>query len=93
MPLDQRRTLMKAFTESQFAYCPLTWMFHNRDLNHKINRLHERALGIVYKDDNLSFNELLKKDGSVSTHHRNVQSVAIELYKSIHDSSPTITVP
>ena len=50
MSLDKRRMVMKAFIESQFSYCPLIWMFHSRTLNNKINRLHERALRIVYSD-------------------------------------------
>ena len=79
---------MKAFIESQFAYCPLTWMFHNRTLDHKINHLHERALRMVYKNDLLTFEELLIKDGSVSIHHRNIQFLAIELYKSKNNLSP-----
>ena len=32
---------MNAFFKSQFNYCPLIWMCHNRDNNNKINRLHE----------------------------------------------------
>ena len=39
---------MKAFAHSQFRYCPLIWMFHVRNLNNKINRIHECALRIVY---------------------------------------------
>ena len=35
----KRRTIMKSFIESQFAYCPLTWMFHDRNLEHLINRV------------------------------------------------------
>ena len=64
MSLEKRRTLMKAFIESQFNYCPLIWMFHSRTLNNKINRIHERGLRTVYSDYNSSFNELLHKDGS-----------------------------
>ena len=82
IPFDKRKVLFKAFIESQFAYCPLTWMFHDRRLHNKINRLHERALRIVYKDDLSTFEALLKIDNSVSIHHRNIQSMAIELYKS-----------
>ena len=82
IPLNKRRVLFKAFIESQFAYCPLVWMFHDRSLNNKINRLHERALRIVYKDDHSTFVELLKKDNAVTIHHRNIQTLAIELYKS-----------
>ena len=40
MSLNQRRTLMKTFIESQFGYCPLIWMFHGRTVTKKINHLH-----------------------------------------------------
>ncbi len=82
------RIIMKTFIQSQFNYCPLVWMFHNRTLNHKINRLHERALRIVYKDETLTFQELLDKDDSVTIHHRNLQRLAIEMYKIKHHLSP-----
>ena len=35
-------------------------MFRNRSLNHKINRLHERCLRVIYNDSHLSYDELLK---------------------------------
>ena len=54
--LNKRRNLMKAFITSQFSYCLLIWMFHSRNLNNKINRIHERALRLVYHN-NLSFSE------------------------------------
>ena len=41
---NKKRVLMKAFTESQFDYCLLIWMFHSRGANNKINHLHERSL-------------------------------------------------
>ena len=55
MDLRQRRNIMKAFAGSQFGYCPLIWMLHSRGLNNKINRIHERALRITYKDKSLAF--------------------------------------
>ena len=82
LTIEKRRLLMKAFIESQFNYCPLVWMFHSRKLHNKINKIHERSLRIVYNDDSSSFEELLSKDNSVSIHHRNIQSLAIEMYKS-----------
>ena len=82
IPLNKRKLLFKAFINSQFAYCPLIWMFHDRNINNKINRLHERALRIVYKDDYSTFDDLLKKDDAVTIHHRNLQCLAIELHKS-----------
>ena len=78
---EKRRKLMKAFIESQFNYCPLIWMFHSRTMNDKIDRIHERALRLVYSDSVSSFNKLLKKARSFSIHHKNIQSLAIEIYK------------
>ena len=81
MSFEEKRILLKAFVESQFGYCPLTWMFDSRKANAKINRIQESALRIVYKDNNSSSEELLIKDKSFCIHHRNIQSLAAELFK------------
>ena len=59
---DKLKLIVKTFLESQFNYCPLIWMFHNRALNDKINKLQKRTLCLVYKDDNLTFQQLLQKN-------------------------------
>ena len=56
-------------------------MFHSRRVNNKINHLHERSLRIVYKDNYSSYVDLLVKDKSFTIHQRNIQSLAIELFK------------
>ena len=76
----------------QFGYCPLIWMCHNRNIHRQTNKIHGRALRIVYVDNNSSFDELLKKSGSVSIHHRNIQQLAIEIYKALNNlSSPLVS--
>ena len=67
---DKRRVLMKTFIESQFGYCLLVWMFYNRTLNNRINRINERALRLVYNDYEYTFQTLLSRD----------KTLAIELY-------------
>ena len=79
--LQKRKILMKAFVISQFSFSPLVGMFHSRELNSKINALHYRALKMAYGDDTSSFSELLIRDNSVTIHHRNIQILAIELFK------------
>ena len=90
MELPKRRILMNAFFKAQFNYCPAVWMFHNRSLNNKINRLHERCLRIIYNDKHSNFEELLVKDNSVSIHHNNIHTLAIEMYKVANGMSPDI---
>ena len=51
MSFEKRKFLLKAFVESQFGYCPLTWMFHGRRENSKISHIHERSLRIVYRNN------------------------------------------
>ena len=84
------RVIMKAFIMSQFSYCPLVWMCHSRTLNNKINKLHERALRLVYDDRQSTFEELLNIDKSVTIHHRNLQVLATELYKVHHGLVPEL---
>ena len=72
---------MNAFITSQFGYCPLVWMFHSREMNNRINRIHERSLRIVYKNKQSTFQELLDRDKSVSVHHSNIRKLAIEIFK------------
>ena len=79
LKLERRRSLMKAFIESQFAYCPLVLMFSSRGSNNCINHLHKGALKIVYNDRSSTVEDLLVKNNSVSIHHRNIRLLAIEL--------------
>ena len=81
--------IMKAFVSSQFAYCPLIWMFHSRQINHKINKV-PSALRIVYNDHFSLFEDLLFKDKSVTFHQRNLQILATEIYKILNGLSPDI---
>ena len=88
--LHLRRIIMKSFIESQFGYCPLTWMFDSRGLNNKINRIHERALRITYNNKSSSCGELLTKGRSVTIHHRSIRALALEIYKVMQGISPQL---
>ena len=78
---EKQKIIFKSFIESQFKYCPLTWMFCSRKSNDKINGLYERSLRIVYNDFESSYEELLSKCNSFSIHDQNIHRLAIEIYK------------
>ena len=60
-------------------------------MNNRINKIHERALRFVYKNETfLSFDDLLKRDRSVSIHQKNLQILAIEIYEIKNDLGPKI---
>ena len=45
----------------------------------------------MYSDFKAKFDELLGKDGSFITHHRNIQTLVIEIFKFLNGLSPPIT--
>ena len=90
MDLNKNIFLLNAFFMSQFSYCQLVWLCHNRTKNNQINRLHRRCLRLIYNDKKYSFEQLLEIDSSVSVHYKNLRALATEMYKIYHGISPTI---
>ena len=59
-------------------------MFHSRNMDNRINTLHEKALRLVYTNKaNLSFDDLLKEDKPVK-----MQIFAREIHKVKNDLGP-----
>ena len=63
-------------------------MFHDRNVNNKINIIHEIALRIAFKDTSSKFEDLLMKAASVIIHQGNLQLLPTEIYKTKHDLNP-----
>ena len=62
---------------------------HRRN-NYIIRNLHERCLRLIYNDKNSFYEELLTKDGSVSIYYRNIQALAVKLFKIKNKLLPEI---
>ena len=89
MNAEKLRIMMNTFVMSQFGYCSLIWMFHNRSVNKKINKIQERAMRIAYKDGISSFEELLRKADSVSMNQRNIKLFATDIFKTQSNLYPS----
>ena len=89
MDTDRIVLMMNTFVMSQFSYCPLIWMFHDRRINNKVNKIHERALRIAYKDSHSCFESLLARNNPVSLHQRNLQLLLVEMFKTKENLNPS----
>ena len=87
MEPPKRCILMNVLFKTQFNCCSIVWVFRSRSLNNEINRLHERCLRMIYNDKRSNFDVLLVKDNSISTHHNNIHSLTVEMYKVVNGSS------
>ena len=79
LTLKKKRDIFSTFVESQFKHYLLIWMFHSRCGNNKINRLHERALKIVYNDYESSFDQVLVNDRCFRIHRQKSYRLTIEI--------------
>ena len=50
----------------------------------------KELLRLKYSDKTSAFQELLDKDKSVTVHHKNIQVLATEIYKTVNGRAPTI---
>ena len=80
----------RSIPNSQFNYCPLIWMFCSRTSNDMINKIHEQALRLIVNDHTSDFDTLLQINSDTCNHHRNIQTLMIEIYKLKNNLNPPI---
>ena len=86
----QKRLNFYSTIKSQFNYRPLIWMFCSRTSNNMINKIHERALRLILNDHTSDFDTLLQNNNDTCNHHRNIQTLMIEIYKMKNNLNPPI---
>ena len=59
-------------------------------MNHKINRVHKKALSILYDDEDSSFEQLLYRDQAYTVHEKNIQILLTEMFKSKNKLEPNL---
>ena len=58
-------------------------------MEHRINKIHERALRLIYPSDpKFTFKGLLEKNKTVSIHQKNLQVLVTEIFKARLNISP-----
>ena len=59
-----KNVIYNSFIRSNFEYCPLVWHFCGKTNNNKLEKIQERSLRILHDTYELSYEELLNKNGS-----------------------------
>ena len=90
LDLSQKIILYNSFIISSFGYCPVVWMYCGIIANKNINSIQKRALRALYNDFTSSYDALLIKGNHERIHVKNIKSLLIEVYKSLHNESPSI---
>ena len=55
-----------------------------------INKIHERALRLILNDHTSDFDTLLQNNNDTCNHHRNIQTLMVEVYKIKNKLNPQI---
>ena len=65
-------------------------MFCSRTSNKMINKIHEWALRLILNNHTSDFDTLLQNNNDICNHHRNIQTLMVEIYKIKNNLNPPI---
>ena len=85
---NQKLILYNSFIQSQFGYCPITWLCHGNVAANKINSIQKLALRAIYTDFDSSFIELLKRGNHETIHQTNF---VVKVFKCLRKETPEIS--
>lgn len=81
--------LYNAFIKPIFCYCPLMWMYCQKNIYQKIKRIHKRSLKVIYQNYNLNYKQLLQIDGEESFHQMHLKLIITEIFETINSLNPS----
>ena len=86
---EERKVLINSFIYSNFNYCPLVWHFCSKESTKKIENIQKRALRFLLEDYESDYETLLKKSGKCTMEIKRIRSLALEIFKTLHDLNPS----
>ena len=90
LPCKTKEALYRAFILPHFDYCSQIWHHCGARNTKKLERVNERALRLVYKDKNNSYDRLLSWIGLHSTlEGRRIQDMLITINSCFQERAPT----
>ena len=80
IPTHAKLQLYKAAIFSHLTYCSTIWHFCRASDKRKVERLQERALRVVFNNESVSYDELLRLAELPSLVNRRLQEIAILMF-------------
>lgn len=88
IPRKSKLILFKSAILPFLTYCHLVWHFCKASDTRKLERLQERGLRAVFKENNSSYEQLLEKADLPTLLNRRLQDLCILMYKVKHKLCP-----
>ena len=85
---SSRKVIYQSFVASNFNYCPLVWHFCGKTNSQKVEKIQERALKIIYRDYESSYDELLNKAKVPTLLIARLRLLLCEVFKSLRGLNP-----
>ena len=88
LPLKTKELLYRAFILPYFNYCNQVWHHFGKRNTVKIEKVNERALRYIFKDESASYRDLLERIRLPSMETRRIQDMLLTINNSISDKAP-----
>ena len=88
MRQKELEVVLNSFICSNFNYCPLVWHFSTNKSIEKIEDIQKRCLRVTLNDYKSDCKNLLDKSGKESMKIRRIKTLAIEIFKTVHELNP-----
>ncbi len=86
--LKEREIIYNNFILAHCNYYPMVWHFCGKASTKKIELIQERALRFLLNDQKITYHELLEKSNYTTMLIRRIKTIAMEVFKSLHDLNP-----
>ena len=87
LSFEKAKLLCNELINSQFNYAPLVRMFCRKKQYLKIQKIHHKALKVVY-NSNKNYDELLRNNNEVSIHQSHLCALICEVFKYLNNLNP-----
>ena len=92
LPFETRQRLYQAFITPHFNYCAESWHFCSKRLTEKLEKVNERALRFVYRDQSSTYEALLKQNKSNTLRNQRLTKILNTVYRVVNKQNISATI-